>query len=178
MLFDANGRPEREIAVSGDGPGEFRNISWIGRLRNDGFAVWDRVRMAVSFYDANGDYLDRTTYPAGALPGSVGAVLQNETALVEQPIGVIEEDPFVRRRLMLSLVQRGAPAGDSVFVFGGPQLFDADGVLLTPPGARRPHYAVGTGSDFVYSPSEPFELLFLPRSGCAPMTWDANLSSS
>lgn len=54
--YDAGGRHEHSIGGSGEGPGEFRNLRSIARIRGDTIVAWDPAARRVSFFAADGDF--------------------------------------------------------------------------------------------------------------------------
>lgn len=54
ILLDQRGRFLRRIGRSGEGPGEFRSIEWIGICARDSIVVWDRAGAKLTFLGADG----------------------------------------------------------------------------------------------------------------------------
>jgi hypothetical protein len=138
-FFDASGRPLRTVGRSGNGPGEFRWITWMAQCGADSLFVGDDTRAHVSVVDSAGRFARTYPYDANgfmrtctrggtlawlALPevhspmSEKGEVLHAPIRLAEAtgdtlpsfaPIKVGENRPFGR---MTSL----ALAGDRVYV--------------------------------------------------------------
>lgn len=53
-LFDAAGRAKARVGHAGDGPGEFRHISWIGQCGGDSAFVWDKIHKRMSVIASSG----------------------------------------------------------------------------------------------------------------------------
>lgn len=53
-LFDQEGVQRISVGRSGDGPGEFRHISWIGQCGGDSVFVWDKIHNRMSVVTAAG----------------------------------------------------------------------------------------------------------------------------
>jgi hypothetical protein len=53
--FDRDGRHLKTTGRSGGGPGEFRNLRSISRIRGDTVIAWDAVQRRASYYDPQGN---------------------------------------------------------------------------------------------------------------------------
>ncbi|MEE8571888.1 MAG: hypothetical protein V3T20_01365, partial [Gemmatimonadota bacterium] len=53
-FYDEDGRHLRDAGGEGGGPGEFRRISWVGRLEEDSIAVYDQTQRRLSVFSSVG----------------------------------------------------------------------------------------------------------------------------
>ena len=58
--YDAGGRFIRSIGGQGEGPGEFRGLSWFAVLPGDSLVAFDRMLRRVSLFDLDGAFLGST----------------------------------------------------------------------------------------------------------------------
>ncbi|HEU4559494.1 MAG TPA: hypothetical protein VFS20_16680 [Longimicrobium sp.] len=75
-IFGPNGAHLRSVGRAGDGPGEFRAVSWVGRMGGDTLAAWDSGLGRLSLFTPAGDFV-RSVSPRRALgmyPQAVGAL--------------------------------------------------------------------------------------------------------
>ncbi|HEX9936929.1 MAG TPA: hypothetical protein VGB15_07395 [Longimicrobium sp.] len=75
-IFGANGAHLRSVGRAGDGPGEFRSLSWVGRVAGDTLAAWDSGLGRLSLFTPAGDYV-RSVSARGPLrmyPQAVGVL--------------------------------------------------------------------------------------------------------
>lgn len=56
MYYDAQGRHQHTVGGDGDGPGEFRNLRSIARMRGDTVVTWDSQLRRMSYFDSNGGF--------------------------------------------------------------------------------------------------------------------------
>lgn len=56
-FYDARGRHLRSAGREGGGPGEFKGMSWLGRLAGDTLGVWDHASSRLSLFSPAGDFL-------------------------------------------------------------------------------------------------------------------------
>lgn len=54
--FDATGSPMRTAGRVGEGPGDFRLISWIGHCHADSVYAWDLIQSRLSVFDEKGNF--------------------------------------------------------------------------------------------------------------------------
>jgi hypothetical protein len=55
--YDAAGQFLGAVGKAGDGPGEFRALTWIGRTRGDSLLTWDRGANRVTVFSPTGVYI-------------------------------------------------------------------------------------------------------------------------
>lgn len=53
-FFDSMGGHLKTFGGPGEGPGEFRDLGWLGRYRGDSIVVWDRTLQRVTVFDRFG----------------------------------------------------------------------------------------------------------------------------
>ncbi len=64
-FFDARGHLLRTVGRSGDGPGEFRLISWLGQCAADSLFVWDFFHQRLTALDKSGRMGRQLHHPVG-----------------------------------------------------------------------------------------------------------------
>jgi len=69
LRYDSTGTFLGATGREGSGPGEFRALSWIGRLRGDSLATWDRGVNRVTIFTPTGTYSRdyKPTLPANSI---------------------------------------------------------------------------------------------------------------
>lgn len=82
--FDAAGKPLRTAGRAGSGPGEFRNLAWMGRCSGDSVHVWDFSLHRMAVFAPNGAF-DRQY----ALPSDTAVKSAPTMTLACSPAGVI-----------------------------------------------------------------------------------------
>lgn len=70
--YDADGRLNRSVGAEGDGPGEFRSLAGVWRLRGDTIAAWDSRLHRLSFFTHAGDFLGAKSYVIAPMRTSGG----------------------------------------------------------------------------------------------------------
>lgn len=56
LFFDANGALMDSVGGEGEGPGEFKQITFLARVRADSLVVWDRSLRRISMLDSHGRF--------------------------------------------------------------------------------------------------------------------------
>ncbi|MFW6078356.1 MAG: hypothetical protein ACODAE_01965 [Gemmatimonadota bacterium] len=99
-FYDAAGSHLRTVGGEGGGPGEFDNLSWLGRTRSDTLLVWDNGARRLSTFD-----------PAGEFVSSVqaGADLSGFLALI---VGVFDDGSMILRPGESAATFMGRPTGE------------------------------------------------------------------
>ena len=116
-IFGGDGGFVNEFGGSGDGPGEFRNLSSIHCLSGDTLLIWDGARPGISFFTSSGEFIRSQRL---APPGS------------ESVAGI---EPLSDGRLVVktyaSPLTQGGDRGVGIYRDSAPLfLFDRSGVLL------------------------------------------------
>lgn len=60
-FHDEQGRFVRSAGTEGDGPGEFRSLTSVWRMRGDTIVVWDSALKRLSFFTSAGDFVSTDT---------------------------------------------------------------------------------------------------------------------
>lgn len=68
--FDRNGRFDGQVGRMGDGPGEFRNLSWLGRCARDSLVVWDLGHQRLTTVTANRKVVGQRQFPSDRDPNA------------------------------------------------------------------------------------------------------------
>lgn len=168
-IFDAQGLYVRTVGGEGEGPGEFRSLSWIELREPDSLLTADARLRRITVFDANGLYARSMT--------TVGASQSPERTAMSppEPIGLFRDGSFLTTssdrpaivagpvRLVVSL-ERFTPDGtssDPLGSFPGNEmhLVLEDGRLgvFMPPFARTTRFVV-EGDRFWVADSERWEL--------------------
>jgi len=73
-IFAPDGAHLRSVGRAGDGPGEFRALSWAGSLEGDTLAAWDSGAARLSLFTAQGELITTVAprQPLGMYPEAVG----------------------------------------------------------------------------------------------------------
>lgn len=97
--YDANGVHLASAGAPGDGPGEFRSLSWIGRVADDSIYAWDRdLRRITVFHGGRLGRVATADVPLDRrLPTVVGALRDGSVVVTGGPTLVPEGDPGVQR---------------------------------------------------------------------------------
>ena len=66
--FNADGSYIRSVGGEGDGPGEFRFLSWARQLAGNSLVAFDARQLRVSYFDENGDFVRSTPVRGGEAP--------------------------------------------------------------------------------------------------------------
>ena len=99
LRYDREGRFLGASGGEGDGPGEFRAIEWLGRIRGDSLMTWDRG-------------LNRlTVFTPAAVPAR-----DYKPALAENPMSVVVKGSFTDARLLMARGSSFIPADGVVGV--------------------------------------------------------------
>jgi len=132
--FDASGRLLRSVGRQGDGPGEFRHISWIGLCRPDSIFAWDLVRRRMLVLTEGGVVAEEYPVPAEPLtgPAPYTVTCSHRGVFVFQPLARIlarttPDLPFGRGRARVSIGDSHGGItgliddvyGSEIVVFGG-----------------------------------------------------------
>ncbi len=155
--FDENGEHLRTVGGSGDGPGEFRHLSWVGRLNGDTIGAWDRSARRLSFFSSAGDLVaSQEVGPIEATfdspPGTfitmtpqVRGIFGDGSMLAELIIVYPNVAPGVRRdSVPLMLFDRGTEEWDRIGTILPAELFiDSESAVALPlPFGLRTQLAV------------------------------------
>lgn len=98
--FDATGAHIASAGATGDGPGEFRTLTWIGRVGNDSIYAWDRqFRRLTVFHAGRLVRVATSEIPADQLfPTAVGALRDGSVLVIGGPTYVPPDgQPGVQR---------------------------------------------------------------------------------
>lgn len=90
-FFAATGEALRRVGRAGDGPGEFRDIAWIGRTSADSLYVWDWGLRRVSVFGPDGSYARRIAVhasPDGGRTFAAAGVLPDGGLVLERRLSV------------------------------------------------------------------------------------------
>ena len=171
-IYAADGRPLRTVGRPGDGPGEFRQLFWAGRLRGDSIGAWDVVLGRFSVFDPSGQFVRSMAPGAGA-----GMFPQLHAALADGSVVLAAGMDPSRPMAMAAGVRRDT----AVFLVVGPdgavrdtlaRVPGSEQYLMTPAGggfvmhplpfgrttasaAQGSRFAVGTGDTYQLSVYEP-----------------------
>jgi hypothetical protein len=63
-FFSATGRPLKDVGRAGAGPGEFRQLTWVGRCSGDSLHVWDMLQRRMAVFAPNGAYVRQYSVPS------------------------------------------------------------------------------------------------------------------
>jgi 6-bladed beta-propeller len=132
-VFDSTGTLLRRFGRSGEGPGEFRALNWVG-IDPSGIVAQDLSLRRFSRFGPTGDL--QGTFPEPPLPGSMSGVavgrFDDGSILVRSSVG-LPSDPsqletgLVRDSLGLFLVAHDGSTARSVGTFPGSELVRAVG---------------------------------------------------
>jgi len=163
-IFGADGAHQRSVGRAGDGPGEFRALSWVGRFAGDSIAAWDSGAGRLSIFTPAGDFA-RSVAPAqplGIFPRAEGALDGGALLLsLHQPsLGMsATEGVHVQRDTISLAVLRpdgavtvlGRFPGTEVLASGNP----AGGLMMMPLPFGRSTVAAGSGGRVYVASGEP-----------------------
>ncbi|HEX6751165.1 MAG TPA: hypothetical protein VF092_27995 [Longimicrobium sp.] len=174
-IFGADGAHQRSVGRAGDGPGEFRALSWVGRFAGDSIAAWDSGTGRLSVFTPAGDFA-RSVAPAqplGIFPRAEGALDGGALLLaLHQPsLGMsATEGVHVQRDTISLAVLRpdGAVAvlgrfpGSEVLASGNP----AGGLMMMPLPFGRATIAAGSGGRVYVADGDRWEIAeYAPGGG-------------
>ena len=69
-FFDATGKPLRSAGREGSGPGEFRNVTWLGRCSGDSLHVWDMLQRRMAVFAPSGLWIRQYAIPSDSAAGA------------------------------------------------------------------------------------------------------------
>lgn len=133
-VYGADGRHQRTIGKTGEGPGEFGRLLWAGRWRGDSIAVWDGRLARLTLYDSGGTFA-RIVSPRvqlGLFPQLHGVLGDGSFVLASgmDPAQGMVMTPGVRRdTVTLVVVGPDGAVHDTLGRFPG-----AEQYLMMPPG--------------------------------------------
>jgi hypothetical protein len=174
LFFGSSGKLQTTAGRSGEGPGEFRSIDWIGLYRNDSVAVFDAALRRFSVFDSWGRFSRSfdLVVESGEIPGAprVAGVLADgsvlfrwllsppmvESGLVHQTEELTLYQPTGTERLSL-----GRHRGEDIFFSprpGGKMAFGP------PPFSPEPVY-VAAGERFYFTGASTYEVRILDALG-------------
>jgi hypothetical protein len=91
-LFGPDGRHVRSAGGSGDGPGEFRQLRWMGRTPGDSILAWDLARRTVALFDPELRYVRTEPLAQAQIYGMQGPSSRfDDGALLVWPFGFATE---------------------------------------------------------------------------------------
>ena len=139
--YDAGGRFIRSIGGQGEGPGEFRGLSWFAVLPGDSLVAFDRMLRRVSLFDLDGAFLGSTavtpnvpdgvpTPLASWTDGSLLLEISHSSSRSQRALDVVDRGPSVYVR-----TSRAGQVLDTIAVLPGPQWLSSEmnGMVLTMP---------------------------------------------
>jgi len=152
-VFDSTGRFLHRFGRNGSGPGEFRELTWVGVDRSGSIATFDRSLRRISWFAGTGELEQVITLPssagttsAGTTSGYVVGLFGDRSILMRHVVGPSEKDPA---KLSTGLVR------DSIGVF----LLAADGSRSTPIGRLPGHQSIrAVGPGIIAMDPAPFGL--------------------
>ena len=105
VVIDSQGRVIRRIGGRGEGPGEFRSPSWIGRCSGDSLIVWDPRLRRISKLSPDGSIMGQLTPPFYPVElqcgpqGLIGAIIVDDPA-ASAPLS--ENAPLIHGSLLVT----------------------------------------------------------------------------
>lgn len=122
-FVDASGRLVRTVGREGEGPGEFRDVTWLGQCGPDSVFVWDRMLDRMTVLDSAGRAAGQYRIPADPTaatpPAFVSCSRSGVFAFLSTPSGPMQmnretgESPHYEAPLWL-----GDARGDLIHAFG------------------------------------------------------------
>jgi hypothetical protein len=64
-FVDTQGRVRKSAGKSGQGPGDFRTVTWVGKCGGGGIFAWDFPQRRMSLFDEGGTYQSSFTFAGG-----------------------------------------------------------------------------------------------------------------
>jgi hypothetical protein len=133
-VYGADGRHQRTIGKTGEGPGEFGRLFWAGRWRGDSIAAWDARLARLTLYDSKGTFARIVSPRAqlGLFPQLHGVLTDGSFVLASgmEPARGMVMTPGVRRdTVTLVVVGPDGAVRDTLGRFPG-----AEQYLMMPPG--------------------------------------------
>jgi len=166
-VFAPDGTRLRSVGRSGDGPGEFRALSWVGRLKGDTLAAWDSGLGRLSLFSSSGDYVRSVSprRPLGMYPQAVGALASGDIvlALYQPTLGksTTRTVHLQRDTVGYAVLSRdgsarelGKVAGTDMIMSGNP----AGGLMVMPLPFGRQSVATVGGERVYVTDGEQFEV--------------------
>lgn len=145
-LFDAAGRAKARVGHAGDGPGEFRHISWIGQCGGDSAFVWDKIHKRMSVIASSGRIAREFQLQSRELKSGAPFLLacSKQGLLVTQPVPKLPppkpnqaHDRVTRGSARINIINLRTsktvttlpvPGGDIVIIGGGMPLCRSEGL--------------------------------------------------
>jgi hypothetical protein len=173
-FYDESGAHLLDAGREGEGPGEFRTISWVRPYRTDSMAVYDSRLGRISIFDADGRFA--RTFPIEAMEGSSSGraddVFEDGSVLVRAFSGM---PPDADREVARPIEPRYSigPDGefeDSLCAYAGAEVvmhsFESMGlVYFGPPLFGRSTYYAVRGSRIFVASNDSYEVLIHTRDG-------------
>jgi hypothetical protein len=166
-VFAPDGRHERTLGRAGDGPGEFRALSWVGRASEDSIAAWDSAPGRLSVFTPQGGYARSVAprQPLGVFPQVQGELADGAVLLVlHQPtLGMATTSDVHVQRDTISLAVLhpdggvnllGRFPGTEVLASGSP----AGGLMMMPLPFGRQTVAAARGGRVYAATGERWEV--------------------
>jgi len=164
-FYDEAGVHLADAGGEGEGPGEFRLISWVRPYRGDSVAVHDGNLARVSIFDSHGQFVRSLPVraPDGAGIGRAVDVL-DEGSVLARGIAAVPEDAdqqAIRPLEPLYIVSAEGEFTDSLFAYPGAEMyaFHSTNLVFTGPPlfARSLEYEVNDNRVYVAS-NEQYEI--------------------
>lgn len=76
-FFDAGGEFVRSAGSEGEGPGEFRTLSDVWKIRGDTILAWDLRQRRLSYFTPEGEFIDVRSFVIPPVPMAPGFYLTN-----------------------------------------------------------------------------------------------------
>jgi 6-bladed beta-propeller len=170
-IFDPEGKFLRAIGGEGEGPGEFRALSWLGVGAADTLLAADRRLNRIQAFNRDGQYLGSSTpqadFPSFFPPQPVGVMADGIIIALAYSTPRPADGPQ-RPPVLIARLQRGSAVWDSLATIRGPEQM----VTSTPTGISMASYTFGAypdlaiGSDVIAEiDASIFGLKLLDRAG-------------
>jgi len=164
-FYDESGVYLADAGGEGEGPGEFRFISWVRPYRGDSVAVNDGNLARVSIFDLDGRFVRSLPVraPAGAGIGRAVDVLDDGSVLA-RGIAAVPEDAdqqAIRPLEPLYIVNAEGEFMDSLFAYPGSEMFafhTTNLVFTGPPLFARSNYYEAHGNRIYVASNEQYEI--------------------
>ncbi len=164
-FYDESGVHLIDAGGEGEGPGEFRLISWVRRYRGDSVAVSDGNLARVSIFDSEGRFVRSVPVRAMDGAGMARAVdVLDDGSVLARGIAAVPEDAdqqAIRPVEPLYVIDAEGELTDSLFAYPGAEMyaFHSTNLVFTGPPlfARSLEYEVNGNRIYVAS-NEQYEI--------------------
>ncbi|HEY0020063.1 MAG TPA: hypothetical protein VGC13_27425 [Longimicrobium sp.] len=170
QFFDESGRRTHVAGREGDGPGEFRAVSWLRRFRGDSLIVFDVIAQRFSVWSQSGAFAREFRIREAQGPARPIAVLADGHVLVsaENHYDPRRDRGLVRDQMHLSVVTpTGEPAGEIGRFAGAEWLLykDANSFRASQFPFGKAGFADASGDHVVYASSDSAIIAVYDRAG-------------